>query len=189
VRERSARIAPAVVDADGLRPPALAAGGTCLAGRLEELPAQHEDVTPKRLIPYGIRTEAETLDMWTIDDARTYALSATLGCHLFTRRGDYLGDIVEWLVDFDAGQVRYAVVVPGGPFGVENRWLCVPIAQLRYDTTHDCFLMRTDHVPRSGPALDSAVRERVRRSIGARSSSVFDTPSAAPLRDGMATAE
>ena len=121
-----------------------------------------------------------------------HALSAVLGRHLFTSKGAYVGDIVELLFDLEQGQVRFAVVIPGGPFGIENRWLCVPFGSIRYSPEHDCFILRSDYQVLNSHTADATVRKLVRergRPASTRSSTVSDASSEAPLRRHAANAE
>jgi sporulation protein YlmC with PRC-barrel domain len=131
---------------------------------------------------FAPREEAKAMQGQTTPQS----VSAVLGRHVFSADGAYAGDIVEMLLDVDGGRIRFAVVVPGGPFGVEGRWVCLPFQALRYDVVHDCFVLRQGRAMVNAPTVDDDVRELVMR---AQSSSGNAMSSAISLRCAAANAE
>jgi sporulation protein YlmC with PRC-barrel domain len=127
------------------------------------------------------------------DRSTTHTVSAVIGRHVFTADGAYLGDIVDLLLDVDAGRIGFAVVVPGGPFGLDSRWLCIPFQALRHAAEHDCFVLRHARRVLNAPVVGDDVRDLVVRSrlalAGARLSTGSAASSAAPLRRTAANAE
>ena len=83
-------------------------------------------------------TEANTL---TPNILSTSTLS---GNTVRNPEGKDLGDVKDFMIDLDTGNITYAVVSFGGFLGLGDKLFAVPFEALRVDTEQECFVWDID---------------------------------------------
>ena len=64
-----------------------------------------------------------------------------LGNDVYSKNGEDLGDIKEFMIDMASGKVAYAVLSFGGVLGMGDKLFAVPWAALALDTTNKRFTL------------------------------------------------
>jgi sporulation protein YlmC with PRC-barrel domain len=74
------------------------------------------------------------------------------GTSVFNRKGEKLGNIHNFMVDKQSGQVKYAVLSFGGVLGMGTDYYPIPWQSLTYDTAQGGYLVNIDKdTLKSGP--------------------------------------
>ena len=72
------------------------------------------------------------------------------GTAVYNQAGDKLGSIDELMIDKRSGQVRYAVLEFGGFLGMGTDRYPLPWNMLKYDTTHEGYVVPLDKAKLEG---------------------------------------
>ena len=70
-------------------------------------------------------------------------------------QGEDLGDIKDFMLNTDSGEVEYAVLSFGGFMGVGNKLFAIPWGMLNVDTDEECLRLDIDkEVLKEAPGFD-----------------------------------
>jgi sporulation protein YlmC with PRC-barrel domain len=106
------------------------------------------------------------------------------GEDVYNLQEEKLGDIKEFMLDMNTGQVAYAVLSYGGFLGMGEKLFAVPWDSLRLDTINKCFVLDVDKDKlKNAPGFDkddwpdmsdTTWQNSVRSFYGSSSSSTSD---------------
>jgi sporulation protein YlmC with PRC-barrel domain len=86
---------------------------------------------------------------------RLMGADTLMGEDVYNRQGDELGDIKEFMLDMQTGQVAYAVLAFGGILGMGGKLFAVPFQALQLDTVDKRFILDiTKERLESAPGFD-----------------------------------
>lgn len=63
---------------------------------------------------------------------------------VYNTQGEKLGEIEEFMIDLDSGQIVYAVLSFGGFFGLGDKLFAIPWPALEVDTEHEQIILDVD---------------------------------------------
>jgi sporulation protein YlmC with PRC-barrel domain len=72
---------------------------------------------------------------------RLMGVDTLMGEDVYNCQGDDLGDIKEFMIDMQSGQIAYAVLSFGGILGIGNKLFAVPWQALELDTANKRFIL------------------------------------------------
>jgi hypothetical protein len=58
--------------------------------------------------------------------------------------GEDLGEVKELMIDYETGDIAYAVLSFGGIFGLGDKLFAIPWQAIRVDTNNKCFVVNID---------------------------------------------
>ncbi len=91
------------------------------------------------------------------------------GTAVYSREGERLGSIYNFMVDKFSGKVEYAVMVYGGIMGLGERYYPLPWRTLSYDTRAGGYRIdMTRHDLKSAPSFDRDTEPRFDRQYSSR---------------------
>ena len=79
------------------------------------------------------------------ETGRLIASNKVEGTAVFSREGEHLGSVYNFMVDKYTGQVAYAVMSFGGFLGLGESYRPLPWRALRYDTKLEGYVVDLDH--------------------------------------------
>lgn len=89
-------------------------------------------------------TFSDTVDTATDETSRLIASNKVEGTAVFSRDGERLGSVHNFMVDKASGQVAYAVMSFGGFLGIGDSYHPLPWNSLTYDTAKGGYVVDLD---------------------------------------------
>ncbi|MGL6010242.1 MAG: PRC-barrel domain-containing protein [Shewanella oncorhynchi] len=88
--------------------------------------------------------------------SRVLSASTLNGDHVFTPKGNKLGNIKELMIDIEKGRISYAVLSFGGLLGLGEKLFAVPWTAFTIDTVNKRFLLDIDEEAlKNAPGFDA----------------------------------
>ena len=78
------------------------------------------------------------------NNPRVLSTSSLSGNDVRNAQNENLGNIKDFVVDLDSGEIVYAVLSFGGFLGLGDKFFAIPWKKLNVDTENECFVLDVD---------------------------------------------